>query len=185
MHIIFMLPIRLLITCIQPLDYRAHVGLQSCQTIQLSDYPAVGLQSCRTIELLDYPAVGLQSCRKGGSRTGAPGARPPVLKKFRVCFCKFWLYYMHILDFSQETKFTLFILFTTLATNRYGMCEGASKHPPDLKILPRPPPLKFLDPPLLSVRVFIRKLVNSLCTSLIIRLTCILMINIHKNLIRY
>ena len=32
---------------------------------------------------------------------------------------------------------------------------------------------------------FIRKLDNSLCTSLIIRLTCILIINIHKNVIRY
>ena len=32
---------------------------------------------------------------------------------------------------------------------------------------------------------FIRKLDNSLYTSLIIRLTCILMINIHKNVIRY
>ena len=32
---------------------------------------------------------------------------------------------------------------------------------------------------------FIRKLDNSSCTSLIIRLTCILMIDIHKNVIRY
>ena len=32
---------------------------------------------------------------------------------------------------------------------------------------------------------FIRKLDNSLCTSLIIRLTCILMIDTHKNVIRY
>ena len=28
------------------------------------------------------------------------------------------------------------------------MCERASKQTPDLKILPRPPVLKFLDPPL-------------------------------------
>ena len=49
--------------------------------------------------------------------------------------------------------FTLCILFTTLATNTKGMCEGASKQTPDPKILPRrdPPPLwKFLDPPLIS-----------------------------------
>ena len=32
---------------------------------------------------------------------------------------------------------------------------------------------------------FIRKLDKSLCTSLIIRLTCILMIDTHKNVIRY
>ena len=41
---------------------------------------------------------------------------------------------------------TIFILFTTLATNRYGMCEGASKQTPDLKILPhrdRPAPSRF------------------------------------------
>ena len=50
--------------------------------------------------------------------------------------------------------FTLCILFTTLATNTKGMCEGASKQTPDLKILPRwdraTPVLKFLDPPLLT-----------------------------------
>ena len=39
--------------------------------------------------------------------------------------------------------FTLCILFTTLATNTYGMFEGASKQILNLKILPRrdrPPP---------------------------------------------
>ena len=34
---------------------------------------------------------------KGGSRTGAPGARPPFWKKLLGLFCKFWLYNTHIL----------------------------------------------------------------------------------------
>ena len=46
-------------------------------------------------------------------------------------------------------------LFITLATNTYGMFEGASKQILNLKILPRrdraPPVLKFLDPLLVSV----------------------------------
>ena len=55
-------------------------------------------------------------------------------------------------DFSQNTMFTICILFTTLTTKTKGMREGVSKQTPDLTILPRPPVLKFLDPPLLDIR---------------------------------
>ena len=43
---------------------------------------------------------------------------------------------------------TICILFTTLTTKSNGVWEGASYQTPDLRILTRPPVLKFLDPPL-------------------------------------
>ena len=50
--------------------------------------------------------------------------------------------------------FTLCILFSTLTTKAGGICKGALKQFPDLKIHPvrglRPLVLKFLDPPLLT-----------------------------------
>ena len=51
----------------------------------------------------------------GGSRTSAPGARPPFEKK-GTCFCKFSLYIRKYFDFSQHVVFTICILFTTLLT---------------------------------------------------------------------
>ena len=59
--------------------------------------------------------------------------------------------------------FTLCILFTTLATNTYGMFEGASKQILNLKILPRrdrAPPPRFEIPRSATVygpRIFISK----------------------------
>ena len=46
--------------------------------------------------------------------------------------------------------FTLFILFTTLATNRYGMCEGASKQ---TSIAPGHPPPRFEIPGSTTVNI--------------------------------
>ena len=53
---------------------------------------------------------------KGGSRTGAPGAPPPRLKKKGTFFGKFSLYIRKYFDFSQHAVFTICILFTTLLT---------------------------------------------------------------------
>ena len=89
-------------------------------------------------------------CIKFGSRT----APPPFLKKnYGFVFVNFDCITRRYFDFSSLTMFTLCILFTTFATNTWGMCEGASKQTPELKFLPRqdrpppPPPPPSVHPP--------------------------------------
>ena len=53
---------------------------------------------------------------KGGSRTGASGARPPFEKKNGTFFYKFSVYIRKNFDFSRHVVFTICILFTTLLT---------------------------------------------------------------------
>ena len=65
---------------------------------------------------------------------------------------EFSLYIRNYFDFSQHAVFTKRILFSALSSKTNGICEGTSKQSPDLKNYtapgPRPPFLKFLDPPL-------------------------------------
>ena len=53
---------------------------------------------------------------------------------------------------KQHAMFTKRILFSALTSKTNGICEGTSKQSPDLKNYtapgPRPPVLKFLDPPM-------------------------------------
>ena len=83
---------------------------------------------------------------QGGSRTGARGVPPVFQKKF--VFINVDFITLIRFDFSQHAIFSICILFTTLTTKKYGMCEGVSKQTPDPIILPRPPVLKFFYPPL-------------------------------------
>ena len=67
-------------------------------------------------------------------------ARPNVWKFLRVYvrvyFWKFRFHYTHQLYCNQHAVFTICILFSTLTTKAKGMCKGASKQSPDLKIIP-------------------------------------------------
>ena len=92
----------------------------------------------------------------GGSSAGTPGARAPVWIFFfsRFYFRKFRQHNTHKLYCNQHAMFTMCILFSTITNKAKAMCEGASEPSPDLKNYtctapgPRPPVLKFLDPPL-------------------------------------
>ena len=80
-------------------------------------------------------------------------ARAPLFENFWVfVFENFDRITRIFFNCSQHTMFTICFSISTLATKTYNVCEGASKQSPDPKNFtapgPRPPVLKFLDPPL-------------------------------------
>ena len=86
-----------------------------------------------------------------GTNSG-PGhrVRPLLLKKNGVCFNKFRLYNTHILRFlSTNNVYNMYFIHYSY-DKKYGICQGASKQTPDLRISQRPPVLKFLDPQLVT-----------------------------------
>ena len=91
---------------------------------------------------------------KGGSSACAPGTWPICLEFFEglILNWKFWLQNTHRHYCNQRAMFTMCILLFTLTRKTKGIYKGASKLSLDLKIYtalgPRPPDLKFLDPPL-------------------------------------
>ena len=85
---------------------------------------------------LHNPIEYLTHIKRGGSKTGAPGARPPHLLFF------FWCLFLQIL--SGYNAYTLIIVnmicsqnlyfnLYTLTTKELGICEGTSKQSPDPK----------------------------------------------------
>ena len=88
--------------------------------------------------------TGIFKWFKGGSRTGAPGARPRFEMGGGGVFVNLNGETRIYSELSQNTMFYSILLLQNI---RY-VCEGVSKQTPDLRILPRPPVLKFLDPQL-------------------------------------
>ena len=111
---------------------------------------------------------------KGGSRTGAPGARPPFTNFFALVFVNFegifgglvfvnfdgiTRIYFHCRQ--QHAVFTISILSSAPTTKTQNMCERASNSqnpfsdPKNSTASgPRPTALIFLDPPLNAVTYF-------------------------------
>ena len=90
---------------------------------------------------------------KGGSRIGAPGARPPFENIFGVVFVNLDCITRIYFNCINHGMCSMCILFFTLTTKAKGMCWGASKQSPDSKkstaLGLHPPVLKFLAPPLI------------------------------------
>ena len=101
---------------------------------------------------------------KGGSRTGVPGAPPPLVKKIALGLVNFHCIYANTL-ILVNMQCLQYVYITTPLTKTQGMCDvnGASKQTLNLRILlrrDRPPPfMKFLNPPLESVNAVQVKLV--------------------------
>ena len=104
-----------------------------------------------------------------------------------VCFAlKSWKEYLllftYLITLGKDVNFPLITKFKTNRPLSYLLIKYRIKMWPHRLI-------HAINKPVLNLyfqfEFFICKFNNSLCTSLIIRITCILVIDIHKNVIRY
>ena len=136
----------------------------------------------RTCDVLNVPFPSLHKLSLSGEYLFVQ-----IKVALGVCFVlnswkEYLLLFTYLMTLGKVVTFPLITTFKTNMPPNYLFVEYRIKMWPHRLI-------HAINKPVLNLyfrfEFFIRKLDNSLCTSLIIRLTCILIINIHKNVIRY